>query len=92
MKVALPTMGDSRLEEVVTEHFGGAAYCTSVDTEMTQVEVMANNSEDAGGHSKPTHEMVSAASRSSSTARWDQERSRPSARTALRPTWASAGP
>jgi predicted Fe-Mo cluster-binding NifX family protein len=58
MKVALPTMGRLGLDEEVAEHFGKAPYYTIVDTETMATEILANEFEHAGGHGRPTHEMV----------------------------------
>lgn len=53
MRVGIPTMGDSGLEESVSGHFGRAPTFTIIDTESEEVEVQPNTSEHAGGSGKP---------------------------------------
>jgi predicted Fe-Mo cluster-binding NifX family protein len=58
MKVAIPTMGRQGTDDEAAEHFGKAPFCTIADTETMTAEVLVNDFEHAGGHRKPTHEMV----------------------------------
>lgn len=57
MKVGIPSMGESGLEEKVSSHFGRAPTFTIVDTEDREVKVVANTSEHAGGSGKPPEIM-----------------------------------
>lgn len=53
MRIGIPTLGDSGLEERVSDHFGRAPTFTVVDTESGEVEVLPNTSEHGGGSGKP---------------------------------------
>ena len=57
MKIGVPTMGDSGLEEEVSRHFGRAPTFTLIDTENDEIEVIPNTSEHAGGTGKPPQKM-----------------------------------
>lgn len=58
MKVAIPTLGKSGLEEKVSSHFGRAPTFTFVDTEENNVEIISNKSEHMGGSGKPPEQMA----------------------------------
>ncbi len=58
MKVAIPTLGESGLEEKVSSHFGRAPTFTIVDTENDEVSVVKNTSEHMGGSGKPPEHMA----------------------------------
>ena len=60
MKVAVPTMGDRGLEELVGEHFGRVPTYTVVDTETNEVKVLINTSEHQGGSGYPPEIMAKA--------------------------------
>jgi predicted Fe-Mo cluster-binding NifX family protein len=53
MKIAVPTMGDAGLDELVGEHFGRVPTYTVVDTETNEVVVLPNTSEHTGGTGYP---------------------------------------
>lgn len=53
MRVCVPTMGESGLDELVGAHFGRAETFTIVDTETNEVEVVPNTSEHMGGTGLP---------------------------------------
>ncbi|MHC1635561.1 MAG: NifB/NifX family molybdenum-iron cluster-binding protein [Candidatus Methanospirareceae archaeon] len=52
-RVAVPTMGDRGLDELVCEHFGRAPTFTIVDLSNNEVKVLQNTSEHFGGSSLP---------------------------------------
>ena len=58
MKVAVPTLGESGLEEKVSSHFGRAPTFTIIDTDQNEVEVISNQSEHMGGSGKPPEQMA----------------------------------
>ncbi len=57
MKVGVPSMGESGLDEEVSQHFGRAPTYTIIDTEEEEVDVVPNTSEHAGGSGKPPEIM-----------------------------------
>ena len=60
MKVGIPTMGNSGLEEAVGSHFGRVPTYTIVDTETDEVNVIPNTSEHMGGTGLPPELMAGA--------------------------------
>ena len=58
MKICVPTMGNSGLDDAVCEHFGRAPTFTVVDMEKNTVKVLQNTSEHFGGMGYPP-EMLS---------------------------------
>ena len=59
MKVAVPTMGDGGLDELICAHFGRAETFTIVDVDAGDFDVVRNTSEHMGGTGLPP-EMISA--------------------------------
>ncbi len=57
MKIAIPTMGESGMEEAICQHFGRAPTFTIVDLESNEVRVLPNVSEHMGGKGLPTEIM-----------------------------------
>ncbi|MEM3444820.1 MAG: NifB/NifX family molybdenum-iron cluster-binding protein [Thermoplasmata archaeon] len=57
MKVCIPTMGNSGLDEVISPHFGRAPTYTIVNTETMEVKVMENKSEHMGGKGTPPMQL-----------------------------------
>lgn len=53
MKVCVPTMGQSGMNEVISPHFGRCPHYTLIDTETNEVEVFPNTSEHMGGTGLP---------------------------------------
>lgn len=53
MKVAVPSMGDRGLDELVGEHFGRVPTYTVVDMDTNEVKVVINTSEHMGGSGYP---------------------------------------
>ncbi len=53
MKVCVPTIGQSGMDDVVSPHFGRCLYYTLVDTETNEVSVFPNTSEHMGGIGLP---------------------------------------
>lgn len=53
MKIAVPTMGDGGLEELVGEHFGRVPAYTVTDTETGRIEMVPNTSHHMGGQGYP---------------------------------------
>jgi len=49
VKVCVPTMGQSGMNDMVSPHFGRAPTFTIIDTETEEVEVLPNTSEHMGG-------------------------------------------
>jgi len=60
MKVAVPTMGDKGLDDMVGEHFGRVPTYTIVDTETNEVKVIDNTSQHTGGQGYPPEIMQGA--------------------------------
>lgn len=60
MKIGIPTLGGSGLDERVSPHFGRAPTFTIVDTETGEVDVVPNTSEHRGGSGKPPEQLVRA--------------------------------
>jgi predicted Fe-Mo cluster-binding NifX family protein len=58
MKVAVPTMGNSGMDEYVSEHFGRAPTFTVVDLDKNDVKVLPNTSEHMGGVGYPPELMA----------------------------------
>jgi len=54
MKVCIPTMGDSCMEEAICQHFGRAPTFTVLDLEAGTIKVLPNVSEHMGGRGLPT--------------------------------------
>jgi len=59
MKVAVPTMGDRGLDELICAHFGRAETFTIVDVDAGDFDVVRNTSEHMGGTGLPP-ELISA--------------------------------
>lgn len=57
MKVGIPTMGDSGLDESVSQHFGRASTFTIVDTEADEVRVVPNSRSHRKGSSMPPEKL-----------------------------------
>ena len=57
IKVSVPTMGQKKMDEVVSPHFGRAPTFTIVDTEKNSVVVVQKTSEHMGGVGKPPEIM-----------------------------------
>lgn len=53
MKVAIPTMGNKGLDDIVGEHFGRVPTFTIFDTETERVKVIPNTSHHMGGSKNP---------------------------------------
>ncbi|MDI6639268.1 MAG: NifB/NifX family molybdenum-iron cluster-binding protein [Methanocellales archaeon] len=49
MKVCVPTMGQSGMNDMISPHFGRAPTFTIVDTETNEIEVLPNTGEHMGG-------------------------------------------
>ncbi|WP_406659901.1 NifB/NifX family molybdenum-iron cluster-binding protein [Methanolobus sp. ZRKC3] len=60
MKVSVPSMGSSGLEDTVCQHFGTSPYYTVFDTETEAVVVIENTSDHKGGVGHPP-ELISKA-------------------------------
>lgn len=60
IKVCVPTMGQSGLDDHVSPHFGRAPTFTVVDTGTNAVKVLQNTSEHMGGSGKPPELMAAA--------------------------------
>lgn len=60
MKVCIPTMGNSGLNEQVSSHFGRAPTFTIVNTETNEVKVIPNQSDHMGGAGKPPEHLSQA--------------------------------
>lgn len=58
MKICIPTMGNSGLDEIVGEHFGRVPTYTIVDLETNEVKVIPNTSEHMGGVGYPPEIMA----------------------------------
>ncbi len=54
MKVCIPTMGGSGMDEALCQHFGRAPTFTVVDMDTRMVQVLTNISEHMGGSGLPT--------------------------------------
>jgi predicted Fe-Mo cluster-binding NifX family protein len=54
MKVCIPTMGNSCMEEAVCQHFGRAPTFTVLDLDAGTIRVLTNVSEHMGGSGLPT--------------------------------------
>ncbi|HIE33671.1 MAG TPA: dinitrogenase iron-molybdenum cofactor biosynthesis protein [Candidatus Altiarchaeales archaeon] len=57
MKIAIPTTGNSSLDDMVSEHFGRAPTFTIVDSDTLKFRVIENTSEHMGGVGKPPEIM-----------------------------------
>ena len=57
MKVCIPTMGNSGMEEAVCQHFGQAPTFTLVDLDTKEVQILTNVSEHMGGSGLPTDQL-----------------------------------
>ena len=60
MKIAIPTMGNNGLDNVVSQHFGRAPTFTIVNTETDEVNVIDNTSQHTGGQGYPPEIMQNA--------------------------------
>ena len=58
MKICIPTMGESGLDDSVGEHFGRVSTYTIVDLDTDEVKVVSNVSHHMGGHSDPPEIMA----------------------------------
>ncbi|AEB67512.1 MULTISPECIES: NifB/NifX family molybdenum-iron cluster-binding protein [Methanothrix] len=54
MKICVPTMGNSGLDEAICQHFGRAPTFTVVDLNDNEICVLPNVSEHMGGTGLPT--------------------------------------
>lgn len=54
MKICIPTMGESGMEEAICQHFGRAPTFTIVDLDSQKIRVLPNVSEHMGGKGLPT--------------------------------------
>ncbi|MGV8174242.1 MAG: NifB/NifX family molybdenum-iron cluster-binding protein [Methanothrix sp.] len=54
MKICIPTMGESGMEEAICQHFGRAPTFTIVDLDSDAIRVLPNVSEHMGGKGLPT--------------------------------------
>jgi predicted Fe-Mo cluster-binding NifX family protein len=53
MKIAVPTMGEKKLEEIVAEHFGRCPTYTILDETGNVIEIIQNTSSHMGGTKLP---------------------------------------
>jgi len=60
MRICMPTMGASGLDDQISEHFGRAQSFTLVDTTNGKVEVIANNGEHVCGGGAPVERLRAA--------------------------------
>jgi predicted Fe-Mo cluster-binding NifX family protein len=60
IKVCVPTMGQSGLDDYVSPHFGRAPTFTVVDMGTNTVKVLPNTSEHMGGSGLPPEHMAAA--------------------------------
>lgn len=60
MRICMPTMGTSGLDDQISEHFGRAQSFTLVDTASGKVEVIANNGEHVCGGGAPVDRLKAA--------------------------------
>ncbi|KXA90084.1 dinitrogenase iron-molybdenum cofactor biosynthesis protein [candidate division MSBL1 archaeon SCGC-AAA259D14] len=58
MKIGIPTMGDSGLDEQVSHHFGRAPTFTIVNADTDELRIVPNTSEHQGGSGKPPELMA----------------------------------
>ena len=58
MKICIPTMGESGLDDSVGEHFGRVPTYTIVDLDTDEVKVVSNVSHHMGGHGNPSEIMA----------------------------------
>jgi len=58
MKICIPTVGDSGLDDIVGEHFGRVPTYTIVDLDTDEVKVIPNTSEHMGGQEHPPEIMA----------------------------------
>jgi len=58
MKICIPTMGDSGLDNIVGEHFGRVPTYTIVNLDTNEVQVIANTSHHMGGQGDPPEIMA----------------------------------
>lgn len=58
MKVCIPTMGRSGMDDIVSEHFGRAPTFTLIDSETDEVKIIDNRSEHMGGMGKPPEHLA----------------------------------
>ena len=58
MKICIPTMGESGLDDSVGEHFGRVPTYTIVDLDTDEVKVVPNVSHHMGGHDDPPEIMA----------------------------------
>lgn len=49
MKICIPTMGQSGMNDMVSPHFGRAPAFAIIDTETNEIEVLPNTGEHMGG-------------------------------------------
>ena len=57
MKVCIPTMGNSGMEEAICQHFGKAPTFTLLDLDTKEVQILTNVSEHVGGRGLPTDQL-----------------------------------
>lgn len=58
MKICIPTMGESCLDETICQHFGRAPTFTIVDLDSGEIRVLPNVSEHMGGKGLPTEAIL----------------------------------
>ncbi len=58
MKVGIPTLGNSGLEEMVSPHFGKAPTFTIFDTGTEETRVVPNTSRHAGGRGNAPEQLA----------------------------------
>jgi predicted Fe-Mo cluster-binding NifX family protein len=54
MKICIPTMGESGMQEAICQHFGRAPTFTIIDVDSGDIKVLPNVSEHMGGTGLPT--------------------------------------
>ena len=57
MKVCIPTMGNSGMEEAICQHFGKAPTFTLLDLDTKEAQILTNVSEHLGGSGLPTDQL-----------------------------------
>lgn len=60
MKICIPTMGGSGMDEAVCLHFGRAPTFTIVDPDTGNTQVLLNQSQHMGGSGLPTETIFAA--------------------------------
>ncbi|HUI39451.1 MAG TPA: NifB/NifX family molybdenum-iron cluster-binding protein [Methanothrix sp.] len=60
MKICVPTMGSSGMDEAVCQHFGRAPTFTVVDLDTGKTQVLLNQSQHMGGSGLPIETIFAA--------------------------------